>query len=97
GKLSDEWFEAKPTCGKHSQEMPARKNQHVAFDAPDATENTIGAPANLFRRFSVGTTVAKQLPVWSLRVNLDGSKTFIIAVVSFDQIGIDLGCRAEAR
>src|SRR5213079_122975 len=77
--------------------MPARKNQHVAFDGPDATENTIGASANLFRRFSVGTTVAKQLPVGSLRVNLDGSKTFIIAVVPFDQIGIDLGCRAEAR
>ena len=30
-------------------------------------------------------------------MNLRGSKTFIIAIVPFDQIGIDFSYRAEAR
>ena len=58
-KLTGEWFETEPAGGEHSQEMPTRKNQHIALDRAHSADNTIGPGANLFRRFSVRATVAK--------------------------------------
>jgi hypothetical protein len=58
-KLAGEWFESEPAGGEHSQEMSARKNQHIAFDGAHPTDNTIGSGANLLRRFSVWATVAE--------------------------------------
>ena len=72
-KLPGERFEPEPAGGEDSQEMSARKNQHVAFDRAHAADNTIGSRPNLFRRFSVRATVAKQLPAGSLRTNLRDS------------------------
>jgi len=72
-KLPGERFEREPARGEDSQEMSARKNQHVAFDRAHAADNTIGSRPNLFRRFSVRATVAKQLPAGSLRTNLRDS------------------------
>src|SRR5438094_9387467 len=57
----------------------------------------IGSRSDLLWRFPVGATVAKQLPAGPLRTNLRRSKTFVIAIVPFDQIAIELCYRAEAR
>src|SRR5204863_13887 len=59
--------------------------------------HTLGPVTDLLWRFPVGATVAKQLPAGPLRTNLRRSKTFVIAVVPFDQIAIELCYRAEAR
>src|SRR5207253_8764849 len=40
--------------------------------------------------------VAEQLPFWALVMNLRRSKSFIVAVVPFDQIAIDFGGGREA-
>src|SRR5947207_3598888 len=89
-EFSDKWLEAQPAGSEHAQEMPARKNQHIAFDRAQPTDDTIGSGTDLLWRFSVGATVAKQLPAGPLRTNLRRSKTFVIAVVPFDQIAIEL-------
>src|SRR5437867_10074089 len=87
-KFSSEWFETEPAGGEHAQEMSTRKNQHIAFDRAYPTDNTIGSGTDLLWRFPVGATVAKQLPAGPLRTNLRVSKTFVIAIVPFDQIAI---------
>src|SRR5438045_7370891 len=75
--------------------MPTRENQHIAVDGAHSTHNVIGPRANMIRQFSTGTAIAKQLPVGTLLMDLDRSATFVIPVVPFDQIAIDLGCTSE--
>src|SRR5437660_9718597 len=76
--------------------MSAEKNYHIPFDRAYPTDNTIGSRTDLLWRFPVGATVAKQLPAGPLRTNLRRSKTFVIAIVPFDQIAIALCYCAES-
>src|SRR6516162_7515468 len=38
--------ETEPTSGEHPQEMPARKNQHIAFDCAHSAHNAVGPRAD---------------------------------------------------
>src|SRR5271170_857085 len=76
--------------------MPARKNQHVSFDGTQTAQNLIGPRANLIRRFAAGTTIAEQLPVRTLRMDLHRSEAFVFAVVPFDQFTIGFCNLTEA-
>jgi hypothetical protein len=76
--------------------MSAGKNQHVAFDRTHTAHNAIGPNANLVWGFSAGATVAEQLPVGTLGLNLRRSQTFIFAIVPLDQVAISFGCAPEA-
>src|ERR1051326_4468035 len=58
-KFSSKWFQPKPPSSKHSEEVSARENQHIAFDGAHAINDTISAGADLFRRFSIRTTVTE--------------------------------------
>src|SRR5580765_1770618 len=95
-KLPEGRLEPKPADSQHSQNMPARKNQHIALDPTHATRDTLGPRSNLLRRFSIRAAVMEQLPVGVLRTNLRGSQTFELAVVPFDQIVIHFGDGSEA-
>src|SRR5271166_4650434 len=64
--------ETEPTSGEHPQEMPARKNQHVAFDCAHSAHDAIGPRANLARGLSSWAAVAEELPVWTLHMDLSG-------------------------
>src|SRR5215216_528133 len=90
-------LEAQPTRSEHTQEMSARKNQYIGVERADTRNNTIGTRANLFRRFSVRATIAKQFPIRSCGVDLCRSQTFVVAVVPFDQITIDFSYGSKAR
>src|SRR6202012_6205193 len=68
GRLQDEGgaaprIKSKPACRQHTQEMPARKDQYVFVDRPNASHDTVRSCADLVRSFTAGTAVAKQLPV----------------------------------
>jgi len=63
-------FQPQPTCGQYPKKMPARKNQNVAFDLAHAVNHTIGPRSNRAGRLPSGTTVAEQLPVRALGVDL---------------------------
>ena len=71
--------------------MTAREEQHVALDRAHAAHHVIGAGAHLIRRFPTGAAVAENLPVGAFGVDFGAGATFVVAVVTFDQIAIDLG------
>src|SRR5208282_869265 len=87
--------EAEPAGREHPQEMPARKNQHVAFDRAHSAHDAVGPRADLARRLSSGAAVTEQLPVRALHMDLSGAAALILAIVPLDQVGIDLGRTAK--
>src|SRR5271165_811201 len=89
--LAGRHFKIEPASGEDAQEMPVRKNQHVAFDRAHPAHDAIGASADLFRRFSSGAAVAELLPVRALRTNLGRTAALVLAVVPFDKVRVDFG------
>src|SRR5271169_1935890 len=82
--------ETEPAGREYPQEMPARKNQYVAFDRAHPAHDAIGPRADLAWRLSSGAAVTEELPVRALRMDLSRAAALILAVIPFDQIGIDL-------
>jgi hypothetical protein len=76
--------------------MPAGKEQHVSLQGPYAAYHAVGPDTNLFRAFPSRTTIAKQLPVGALGVDFNGAAAFVISVIPFQQVAINLGNAAEA-
>src|SRR5262245_44781186 len=89
-------FETQPARGKHSQKVGAREYGQVSLQGSHSADDPVGSDAHLIRGFSARATVAEQLPIRALRVDLGGAATFILAIIPFSQIGIDLGHTAEA-
>src|SRR2546422_303805 len=58
-KSSGSGFEPKPAGREHAQKMPARKNQHIAFDLAHTAHSVIGPAANLIWQFSAGAAIAE--------------------------------------
>jgi hypothetical protein len=50
--------------------VPARKKQNVAFDRAHTINHEISPRANFGGRLPSGTTVAEQLSVWALGMDL---------------------------
>src|SRR5271166_3636794 len=88
--------EAEPAGREHPQEMPARKNQHVAFDRAHPAHDAIGPRAYLARRLSSGAAVTEELPFRALRMDLSRAAALVLAVIPFDQVGVDFGRGAKA-
>src|SRR5262249_50872988 len=84
-----------PTSGQYSQEMPARKKQHVTFDRAHALHHAICSCANLVWRFPSGAAIAKQLPIRALLLDAGGQATLILAIVPFEQVPLDFRHRAK--
>src|SRR5215469_4517054 len=89
-------FEPEPASRDHSQEMPAREQQHVPLNPPHSIHDPVGPSADLLRRFPSGAAVAKQLPIWMLCMNLGGAAPLVLAVVPFDQVLIHFGDGPES-
>jgi hypothetical protein len=89
-------FETQPARGKHSQKVGAREYSQVSLESPRSADDPVGSDAHLIRGFSAWATVAEQLPIRALHVDLGGAATFILAIIPFGQIGIDLGDIAKA-
>src|SRR5262245_63563606 len=83
--------EAKPSSRKHTQEMPAGKEQHVPLDGPHSAHHVVGPDTNLFRGFSPRAPISEQLPVGALGVNFNRASTLVITVIPFQQVAIYLG------
>src|SRR5262249_60485952 len=89
-------FEAPPSSRKHAQEKPAGKEQNIPPDGPHSAYHAVGPDTNLFRGFPSRTTIAEQLPVRALGVDFTGTAAFVISVIPFQQVAINLGNAAEA-
>src|SRR5262245_28602729 len=76
--------------------MPAREEQDVAVDGTHPVDHAVGPHGDLVRRFTVGTAVAKKVPLRPLAMDVGAGPSFVAAVVPFEEIGIAFGARAEA-
>ena len=93
---SGRWFQPQPAGGEHPQEMAAGKKQHVALEGSHPAQHAVSPRAYLVRRFTSGATVAEQLPIRALSIDLGRASALVLAVVPFDQIAIHFGDGPEA-
>jgi len=70
--------------------MPAGKKQYIPRHRAHAIHYAIGPRRSVGWRFPSWATIAEQFPVGTLRPDLGGSPPFIIAIVPFDQILVDI-------
>jgi len=94
--FASQWLQAKPTGGKRTQEMAARKEQHITIDRSNSIDHPVGSDRDISGRFTARTAVAKELPIGPLLAYFSSAATFQLAVVPFAQIIIDLGLSAES-
>src|SRR5262245_7547393 len=71
--------------------MSAGEQQHVSTHSPQAAHGPVSPGDDLGRRFPSRAAVAEQLPVGALCPNIGRPPSLILAVVPFQQIGIDFG------
>jgi hypothetical protein len=69
--------------------MPARKKQHVSRNRAHSGDNSVCAFTDLLGHFPSGRAVPKQVPIRALGADFDTSEAFILAIIPFDEIGID--------
>src|SRR5437773_9941498 len=76
-------LEPEPARGEHPEKVSAREEQRVPLDGPHPAYHAVGTRSDLVGRLSCRRTVAKELPVWPLGVDVDAGATFIRAIVPF--------------
>ena len=86
-----------PRGGNHSKEMAAGENEDVSLGGAGPLDDSIGAGSNLGRRLTAGTAVAKELPAGVPLADFGKAQALILAVVPFDEVGIDRGDWLEPR
>jgi len=86
-KFPDEWFETEPAGGEHSQECPLEKISTSPLIARIRL-TTRSARAPICSGDSRWGNRRETTAIGPLRTNLRRSKTFVIAIVPFDQIVI---------
>src|SRR5262249_27608345 len=89
-------FEPQPASAEHTQKMTAGKKQNLPVNGAQAAHHPVGPRAYLIRRLSAGTTVAKYLPTGTFRKDLGRATAFILTVVPFVQVTIDVRHGSEA-
>ena len=83
-------FDPQPPGRQDPNEMSTGEKQDVALYCAGPVYNSIGASADLPRRFSSGAAVAKQIPAWAFGADLGATASFILAIIPLDEIGVDL-------
>src|SRR4029078_13262120 len=76
--------------------MPARKEQRMACRRADAADDPIRTFAHLLRRFPAGAAVAEKFPIGPLRTKLSPTASFVLSIVPFDQVFINVSDWFEA-
>src|SRR2546425_10478142 len=75
--------------------MATREKQNVAGDSAYSVHYAVGPRRNVFWRFAPRAAVAEQLPVRAFGKDVSRAPAFVLAVVPFDQVGVNLGHRPE--
>src|SRR5215469_13230777 len=90
------WRQADPAGREDAQKMRAGEDQHVAVGRADPLDDAIGAGADRGRILAARTTVAEQVPVGAVFMNVVRLGAFVLAIIPLDRIGQNLGLAAEA-
>ena len=76
--------------------MAAGKEQYIAVQGLQPSDDAVGAAANLGWAFAARAAIAEKLPVRPLFQNSSGFLSLVGAVVPLDQVRVDYGDLAEA-
>src|SRR5579864_2641299 len=87
---------AEPARRQDSQDMAARKHDRRGLGRAQAGDDPIGAGAYVGRLLAIRAAVAEQEPAGALGHDFAGLAAFVVAVVPFEKVRIDLGPRAES-
>ena len=90
-------LQPQPTGAEHAQEMATGEQNRIAIEASQAGNHSVRASLDLCDAFTARATVAEQLPVGPLVMDLLAGESFVVAVVPFNQVGVDLRLRPEPR
>ena len=77
-----------PACAQNATELTVRKQRDIAIEQAEASNQPICAGQYLRGHFTIGTTVPKNIPVWTILPDLDRLPAFIIAVVPLREISL---------
>ncbi len=94
-ELAKRRFNSQPLRGENAEDVSARKQQHVSRDCSHPFYHAIGASSDLLERLATGATVSKQLPPWPLSADVGRPPPFVLSIVPFHQIGINLDHASE--
>jgi hypothetical protein len=81
-------------CGQY---MSTGEYQDVAVECPESGDGPIDPLGNLQDGFAAGTTVAKEIPVRALSMDLHQSSSLVTTVVPLDQVRVDRRYASKAR
>ena len=76
--------------------MAAGKHDRTVIGRAKAGDDAIGARAHIGWLLAVRAPVAKQEPARALAKDFAALASLVVAIVPFDQVGVDLGGVAEA-
>src|SRR5262245_27261031 len=79
--------QAEPACRQHPQEMRAGKDQDLAVEFAQLSDDQVGSRADGHHAFSVGTPVPEKTPAGMSGKDLSRSQSLVGAVVPLGQLG----------
>src|SRR6266852_386940 len=90
-RSADNCFHPNPTRGQHSEKVATREKQNVAGDSAYSLHYAVCPRSNVFWRFAPRAAVAEQLPVRAFCKDVSRVAAFVLAIVPFDQVTVNLG------
>ena len=80
---------AEPARRQHSQDMAARKHDRAVIGRAKASDDAIGAGADVGWLLAIRASVAEQEPAGAVREDFAALAAFVVAVVPFEEVGIE--------
>src|SRR5215471_18440546 len=81
-------LQPEPAGGQHSQEVSAGKQKDRALNCSNPVHDAVRPRRYLVKRFPARESITEHLPTRTLRLNVRGAETFVLAVVPFNQVTI---------
>ena len=88
--LTVEGRHADPSSGQDAPELAVREERDVAAQSEKTCDEPIGAIGHLRGRLATWTTVSKHIPIWSFLANVRRAPPFVLAIVPFGQVRLDV-------
>ena len=90
--------QSQPSGCEYSQHVAVSERNCIASQRTHFCDHTIDSHAELLRSFSASAAaIVEDCPARMVSLNLVGGQSFVIAVVPFHQIRINLGARSQSR
>jgi hypothetical protein len=69
--------------------MPARKYEYISLSCSSAIYDAVRPSTDVLNCLASWAAIAKKLPTGALNLNIRSAPALVVAVVPFDEIGID--------